>query len=48
MGAAEWAEFDGEGVAIADERAVEMLVFEGAEEPFDHAVGLRLRILART
>jgi hypothetical protein len=41
VGAAEQAEFDSEGVAIADDRAVEVLVFQGAEEPFDHAVGLR-------
>jgi hypothetical protein len=41
VGAAEQAEFDSEGVAIADDRAVEVLVIQGAEEPFDHAVGLR-------
>jgi hypothetical protein len=38
VGAAEQAEFDSEGVAIADDRAVEVLVFQGAEEPFDHVV----------
>jgi hypothetical protein len=38
VGAAEQAEFDSEGVAIADDRAVEVLVFQGAEEPFDRAV----------
>jgi hypothetical protein len=44
VGAAEQAEFDSEGVAIADDRAVEVLVFQGAEEPFDHAVRVRLRL----
>jgi hypothetical protein len=34
-------DFDGEGVAVVDGSAVEVLVLEGAEEPLDDAVGLR-------
>ena len=41
VGVAELVDLDGEGVAVADDRAVEVLVLQGAEEPFDHAVGLR-------
>lgn len=33
-------DFHVEGVAVTDEPAVEVLVFQGAEEPFDHTVGL--------
>jgi hypothetical protein len=32
VGAAEQAEFDSEGVAIADDRAAEVLVSQGAED----------------
>jgi hypothetical protein len=38
---AEPVDFDGEGVAVLDGSAVEVLVLEGTEEPFDDAVGLR-------
>jgi hypothetical protein len=38
---AEPVDFDGEGVAVVDGSAVEVLVLEGAEEPLDDAVGLR-------
>lgn len=37
---AESVDFHVEGVAVADVAAEEVLVFEGAEEPFDDAVGL--------
>ena len=37
---AEQADFDGEGVAVADGGAVEMFVLQRAEEPLDYAVGL--------
>jgi hypothetical protein len=36
---AEPVDFDGEGVAVVDGSAVEVLVLEGAEEPLDDAVG---------
>jgi hypothetical protein len=39
---AEAVDFDGEGVAVVDGSAVEVLVLEGAEGPLDDAVGLRL------
>jgi hypothetical protein len=39
---AEPVDFDGEGVAVVDGSAVEVLVLEGAEEPLDDAVGLWL------
>jgi hypothetical protein len=39
---AEAVDFHVEGVAVADVAAVEVFVFEGAEEAFDDAVGLRL------
>jgi hypothetical protein len=39
---AEPVDFDGEGVAVVDGSAVEVLVLEGAEEPLDDAVGLTL------
>jgi hypothetical protein len=38
---AEPIDFDGEGVAVLDGSAVEVLVLKGAEEPLDDAVGLR-------
>src|SRR6266540_5451305 len=38
---AEAADFDGEGAGVVDRAAEQMLVFQGAEEPFDDAVGLR-------
>lgn len=38
---AEPVDFDGEGVAVLDGSAVEVLVLKGAEEPLDDAVGLR-------
>jgi hypothetical protein len=37
---AEAVDFDGEGVAVADVGTVEVFVLQGAEEPFDDAVGL--------
>ena len=33
-------DLDGEGVAVADVGTVEVFVLQGAEEPFDDAVGL--------
>jgi hypothetical protein len=41
VGVAGAVDLDGEGVAVADDRAVEVLVFPGVEEPLDHAIGLR-------
>jgi hypothetical protein len=41
VGVAELVDLDGEGIAVADDRAVEVFVLQGAEEPFDYAVGLR-------
>ena len=38
---AEAIDLDGEHVAVADGGAVEVFIFQGAEEPFDDAVGLR-------
>jgi hypothetical protein len=32
-------DFDGEGIAVVDRPAEQVLVFEAAEEPFDDAVG---------
>ena len=37
---AEAVDLDGEGVAVADVGTVEVFVLQGAEEPFDDAVGL--------
>ena len=37
----EQGDLDSERVAVTDQPAVEVLVFEGAEEPLDNAVGLR-------
>ena len=39
---AESRDFHREGVAVVDRGAVEVLVFEGFEEPLDDSVGLRL------
>jgi integrase len=36
---------NGQAVAVGDARAVEVLVLERAEEPFDHAVGLRAALV---
>jgi hypothetical protein len=37
---AEAVDLDGEGVAVADVGTVVVFVLQGAEEPFDDAVGL--------
>jgi len=41
IGLPEHGEPDGQGVAVGEDRAVEVLVLQGAEDSFDHAVGLR-------
>ena len=38
---AESLDFHGEGVAVVDRGAVEVLVFQGFEQPLDDSVGLR-------
>jgi hypothetical protein len=42
---AEPVDFDGEGVAVVDGSAVEVLILEGAEEPLDDAVGPSRQLL---
>jgi hypothetical protein len=45
---AEAVDLDGEGIAVADVGTVEVFVLQGAEEPFDDAVGLGERTRVRT
>ncbi|MDQ0946626.1 hypothetical protein QFZ24_000549 [Streptomyces phaeochromogenes] len=41
VGVAELVDLDGEGIAVAGDRAEEVFVLQDAQEPFDFAVGPR-------